>query len=51
MSDRLTIKKRKEITRYLTDRVHCEGRLPSPGIVSPWEAVLFIQRVGQTPFY
>lgn len=32
-------------------RVHCEGGMSSPGVVSPWEAVLFIQSVGQTAFY
>lgn len=31
-------------------RVHWEGGLSSPGVVSSWEAVLFIQRVGQTTF-
>lgn len=30
--------------------VHGEGGLPSPGVVSSWETVLFIQGVRQTPF-
>lgn len=30
--------------------VHGEGGLPSPGVVSSWEIVLFIQGVRQTPF-
>lgn len=30
--------------------VHGEGRLPSPGVVSSWETVLFIQGVRQTSF-
>ena len=51
IDNRYTIKKNIYITKSLTDRIHCERRLASPGIVSPWKGVLIIQRDGQTPFY
>lgn len=36
--------------QHVSYRVHCEGGMSSPGVVSSWEAVLFIQSVGQTAF-